>query len=347
MNKRQQEILKFIYVEKLVSASSIHEHIINLFHESIARITIIRDLDFLLKNEFIKKQGLARNVKYCSISSNPLLEYFNVTDYFKNDCDDRSIKNRTFCFDIFDHLHDLFSVKELLEMEQINEKFRYNLKKLSPVMLKKEFERLTIEFSWKSSHIEGNTYSLLDTEHLIKENIEAEGHSKEEAIMILNHKRVFDYIFQNAPYYQEITLAKIEDLHRMLTVNLGIFSGLRSSPVGIVGTNYKPLGNKHQINDAMCKLIDVVKATKAPFEKAFIMTLMISHIQPFEDGNKRTSRILANAILLAHNYCPLSYRSVNEVEYKKAIILFYEQNSAVCFKKIFVEQFKQALEKYF
>ena len=72
---------------------------------------------------------------------------------------------------------------------------------------------------------------------------------------------------------------------------------------------------------------------------------MLSYIQPFEDGNKRTSRILANAILLSENYCPLSYRSVDDVEYKKAIVLFYEQNSAEYFKRIFIEQFRNAIEK--
>jgi Fic family protein len=347
MNERRQEILNFIYSKKLVSASSIHEHISNHFCENVSRITIIRDVDFLIKNELIKKQGQARSVKYCPVFSSPLLEYFSVDDYFKNDCDNRIIKSRVFCFDIFNKLRDLFSEKEALEINRLNENFRANLQKVSPTIVKKEFERLTIEFSWKSSRIEGNTYSLLDTERLIKENIEAEGHSREESFMILNHKRALDYIFQNASSYRQITLSKIEDLHRMLIDNLGVYAGLRSSPVGIIGTNYRPLGNKHQINDAMLALIETVNATENPFEKALIIVLMISYIQPFEDGNKRTSRILANAVLLAHNYCPLSYRSVDEVEYKKAIILFYEQNSAVYFKKIFMEQFKQAIEKYF
>ena len=74
---------------------------------------------------------------------------------------------------------------------------------------------------------------------------------------------------------------------------------------------------------------------------------MISYIQPFEDGNKRTGRILANAILYANNYCPISYRSVSEIEYKKAVVIFYETNSLSYFKDMFVEQFKFAVEKYF
>ena len=92
--------------------------------------------------------------------------------------------------------------------------------------------------------------------------------------------------------------------------------------------------------------IDYLK-TENPIEKALIAVLMIAYIQPFEDGNKRTSRILGNALLLASDYCPLSYRSVDEVEYKKAIIMFYEQNNATYFKKLFLEQYRQAVKKYF
>jgi len=84
-----------------------------------------------------------------------------------------------------------------------------------------------------------------------------------------------------------------------------------------------------------------------PFSKAIFTTLMISYIQPFEDGNKRASRLLGNAILLANNACPLSYRSINEADYKKAVIIFYEQNSARFFKELFVEQFKFAVGNYF
>ena len=97
----------------------------------------------------------------------------------------------------------------------------------------------------------------------------------------------------------------------------------------------------------MEKLIDVINQTENIIEKALITVIMISYIQPFEDGNKRTGRILANAILFANKYCPLSYRSVNEIEYKKAVIIFYENNSLNYFKDLFVNQFRFAVDKYF
>ena len=165
--------------------------------------------------------------------------------------------------------------------------------------------------------------------------------------MILNHKKALEYIFENKTYFEVITRSKLEELHAILTNDLNISKGLRTSPVGIVGTNYKPLSNQHKIKEAIDKLIIKVNLLQNPVEKALITVLMISYIQPFEDGNKRTGRILANAILLSHNYCPLSYRSIDEKEYKKAVIIFYENNSLDYFKKLFLEQFKFAADKYF
>lgn len=102
-----------------------------------------------------------------------------------------------------------------------------------------------------------------------------------------------------------------------------------------------------QIRDVLEQLAVLINQTKSTLEKALIAVLMISYIQPFEDGNKRTSRILGNAILLADDFCPLSYRSVDEIEYKKAIILFYEQNSIWYFKQLFLAQFRLAVNRYF
>ena len=346
LTKRQSKIFDFIQEKQSAKRLDV-ELFINSIDEKTSKVTIIRDLDVLLKQNLIKKTGKARNTTYTPSQKNELLRRYNVVEYFKVDSDSRKIKYPQFNFDIFNNLNNIFAQKEILELEKTNNIYKNKIEKLSPVILKKEFERLLIELSWKSSQIEGNTYSLLDTEVLIKDNIEAEGHKKEEAIMILNHKKALEYIFENKSYFKNLTLAKIEELHTILVGNLSVKKGLRSSPVGIVGTNYKPLFNMHQITEAMDKLIDKINSTENIIEKALITVLMISYIQPFEDGNKRTGRILANAILYADNYCPLSYRSINETEYKKAVIIFYENNSLDYFKKIFIEQFKFAVDKYF
>jgi Fic family protein len=214
-------------------------------------------------------------------------------------------------------------------------------------LVKKEIERITIELAWKSSKIEGNTYSLIDTEILIKENKEAIGHKKDEATMILNHKKALDYIFSKQDDFKVFSLRKMEDIHALLVDVLDVNKGLRLKPVGITGTNYKPLDNQYQIKEALEMTIEKMNKAHDSWSQALIALLMISYIQPFEDGNKRSARLIANACLIAHNVCPLSFRSVDESAYKKAMLIFYELQNASLFKKIFVDQFNFSIDNYF
>ena len=94
----------------------------------------------------------------------------------------------------------------------------------------------------------------------------------------------------------------------------------------------------------MCELVN---ARENIFEKALLALMLISYIQPFSDGNKRTARIVSNAILMNYGYCPLSFRTVDSIEYKKAMLIFYEQNNLTAFKNIFITQFEFAVNKYF
>lgn len=346
LSKRQLNILNFIRKKGEASNQEIKQHIGEIFNE-VSRVTVVRDINQLLKGKFIVKEGRGRGILYKDLIKSKLLAYFDVDEYFKTPPDKRAVAFEHFNFEISENLKDFFSKDELLELEKLNFDYRERIKKLPPTILKKEFERLTIELSWKSSRIEGNTYSLIDTEVLIKEHKEASGHKKEEAIMILNHKKALDYILDKKSDFKTITLGKIENLQRVITEELNVSTGLRKSPVGITGTRYKPLDNDHQIKEAMEKTIEAINLFKDPFSKALASLLMISYIQPFEDGNKRTSRILGDAILLAYNVCPLSFRSMDEADYKKAIILFYEQNSARFFKELFIEQFNFAVSNYF
>ena len=278
--------------------------------------------------------------------SNPLLTQINIENYFQTEIDKRQIKN-SFNLEIFDNLKNLFEKEELKNIQKINKIYQEKIQKITPTILKKEIERLTIDLSWKSSQIEGNTYTLIDTELLIREQITAQGKKLEEAIMITNHKKTLDYIWSHKDYFRNLSLSKIEELHSLLINDLGVPKNIRQRLVRITGTNYTPLDNRFQIQESLEKLIQVINQTKNPLEKALIANLMISYIQPFEDGNKRTARILGNALLIAHEFCPLSFRSIDEVDYKKAIILFYEQNSALFFKELFLDQFKFAVENYF
>jgi len=342
LNKRQQKILSFILKQKTVSNSDI----VAFLGNKISRFTILRDLDFLLKEELIKKNGKGRNINYSLFSDSVINSFVDVENYFKKGPDERKAKVE-FDGETIKELPKLFLEKELEELKNNNDKYLERVKKMSETLFKKEVERLTIELSWKSSKIEGNTYSLIDTEILIKDRKEAFGHNKEEAIMILNHKNAIDYIFNNKKEFKKIDLFLIEKIHELLTRGLNVKKGIRTSPVRITGTRYTPIKDKNNIVNVLNLILDEINSLKDPFSKALGLILMISYVQPFEDGNKRTARIMGNAILLANNICPISYRSINEADYKKGVILFYEQNSACFFKELFIEQFKFAVDNYF
>ena len=344
LTKRQEFILNQIQTLQRLSVSEIDSLIKQSPFEDISRPTLIRELNVLINRSFITRSGNGKAAKYTAIYKNPVLRAFDKETYFSTE--NRTIK-RYFDFEIFQNLKEIFRSKEILELQKLNKTFQTNLKTFPQNVIQKEFERITVEFSWKSSQIEGNTYSLLDTERLIKEQIHAKGHSKEEAIMIVNHKQAMDFIFKDSDYFNKISVSKIEDIHKIIVQELNVQLGIRKTPVGIIGTDYKPLENPFQIREALELTCNCVNSTSFAMEKALITIAMISYIQPFEDGNKRTARVLGNALLLANGFCPLSYKSVDEVEYKKSMIIFYEQNSIHYFKQLFIEQFKMAISKYF
>lgn len=343
LTPRQDFVLNLLQSKEETSIQELlHEFQETVFRD-ITKITLLRDIHALLEAGLIEQIGQARATRYKAVCQNPLLKVFDIDRYFQNE--DRGVSK--FNFDIFRNLNEIFSADEVSVLKKTNEKFRENYGKLSPTVIQKEFERVTVELSWKSSRIEGNTYSLLDTERLLREKKQAPGHSQQEATMIINHKTAMDFILQNPDLFREVTVAKIEELHRIIVMGLSVSTGLRKIPVGIIGTDYKPLDNHYQIREALETTCDTVNSVEFPLLKALILVAMISYIQPFEDGNKRASRLMGNAVLITNNYCPLSYKTVDEVEYKKAMILFYEQNSIEYFKRLFVSQFEQAVQKYF
>jgi len=167
----------------------------------------------------------------------------------KKEIDERQIKE-SFNFSIITEIlpkTDLFLEKEINQLNSLQEIFKKNISELTELEYKKELERLAIDLSWKSSQIEGNTYSLLETERLLKEKETASGKSKDEAIMLLNHKDALDFIVENPDYLFPLTVSKIEDIHSILTKELAVDRNIRKRRVGISGTNYKPIDNEFQI----------------------------------------------------------------------------------------------------
>ncbi len=242
---------------------------------------------------------------------------------------------------------ELFTEDERKHLNALHDKYIKNIAPLSSSEYTKELEILAIDLSWKSGEIEGNTYTLLETEVLIKYKELAEGKKRDDAIMLLNHKDALDFIIAEPDYLKPLTIRGIEDIHSLLIKNLGVERNIRRRGVGVGGTEYKPLNAEIQIVEVMQQMCDLINEIDNIFEKVLLLLVLLSYIQPFNDGNKRTARIISNAILMENGYCPLSYRSVKASDYKKATLLFYEQNNITEFKKIFMDQYEYAVNKYF
>ena len=297
----------------------------------------------------IVAEGKARATRYRLSPQAQLLMPLNLDTYFALEVDERQVHS-SYNFELINGLlaeTRLFSDKELAHLDALQDEFRQHVNELTDNEYRKEMERLGIDLSWKSSQIEGNTYTLLETERLLRESKTAEGKTKEEAVMLLNHKDALSFILDNPDYLQELTVSHIEDIHQLLTKDLSIDKGLRRHRVGITGTNYHPLDNEFQIREAMRDACKLINSKYNIFEKALLTLLLLSYIQPFLDGNKRTARITSNALLIANDYCPLSFRSIDSIDYKKAMLIFYEQNNLYAFKQIFIEQFEFAVKEYF
>lgn len=310
--------------------------------------TVKRTIQLLLNENLIEAIGKGKATKYVISKNFELIHPIDVEQYFQKEIDERQIKKQ-FNHVLINTLNSIsvFTSEELKYLSTLQKQFANNVSTLSKAEYKKEFERLAIDLSWKSSQIEGNTYSLLETERLLKEQQTAAGKTKEEASMLLNHKAALDFILEDPSYLNPLTTTRIEDIHSILVKDLDVARNVRNRKVGISGTNYQPLDNEFQIKEVLNDTCALINKHENVFEKALLALTLLSYIQPFADGNKRTARIISNAILITYNYCPISFRTVDSIDYKKAMLIFYEQNNLSAFKKIFIEQFEFAVKTYF
>ncbi|KKT71822.1 MAG: hypothetical protein UX09_C0011G0017 [Candidatus Uhrbacteria bacterium GW2011_GWE2_45_35] len=345
LNKKQQKILEIFLKKDQLSSSQVHSEL-TILKEEGSLVTIKRALSEMARLNLLKTSGGGRSTVYSLKTLGRILTGVNTKEYCAIEPDKR-FGQKQYNFDLFSDFPDeIFSNNELENLKSATAQYKQRIKKISKTIQKKELERLVVELSWKSSKIEGNTYSLLDTEKLLLENKVASNKTKDETQMILNHKAAFDFVHKNAKQFKTLNRKNMEELHAILVKNLGVDFGLRKKPVGVIGSIYQPLDNIYQIAEAVEGLCKTIAQTKTPYDKAFLALIGLSYIQPFEDGNKRTSRLMANAILLAHGLAPLSYRSIDEDEYREALLVFYEINAIEPFKKIFVEQYIFSAENY-
>lgn len=342
---REKEILQYLHYHPDSSRKDIESSL----ELKESKSTIKRILAALAEEGSIVVSGQGRATRYDISPQAKVTMELDTDTYFLNETDDRIVQTG-FNFELINNILpkvEIFTPDEKSHLEALQEQFSKNIEDITPTEYRKEMERLGIDLSWKSSQIEGNTYSLLETEKLLKEKKTAAGKTKEEAIMLLNHKDALDYLLENPSYFTELSVRRIEELHSILVKDLDLDKGIRKRKVGVTGTNYTPLDNEFQIREALEDSCRLINGKENVFDKAILALVLISYIQAFADGNKRTARITGNAILIANRFCPISFRTVDSVDYKKAMLMFYEQNNISAFKKIFIDQFAFAVKTYF
>ena len=308
--------------------------------------TIQRELLTLEKLNYVNRVGKGKATSW-QLNLAGKLNYIPSTKDFK-DTRLSQLQPISYNFKLLSALKtiQIFDTQETQNLQKLATTFNSKINLASQTLKKREFERLIIEFSWKSSQIEGNTYSLLETEELLKQTTVNFKHSRLETQMILNHKLAFDYILSNKKNFLKLSSKTILNVHSILTEKLEIDPGYRKSGVGITGSLYRPLDNQFQIQEAVTEMCEVLNQLE-PFSKALLTGLLLSYIQPFNDGNKRTARMITNSVLYSCNLPMLSFRSISVEQYRDAIIGFYELNSLYLYKKLFVSQLEYFTENYF
>ena len=210
-------------------------------------------------------------------------------------------------------------------------------------------QRLFIDLSWASSHLEGNTYSRLDTKKLIEQGQIAEGKDSVDAQMILNHKTAIELLVEHADMvgFNRYTLM---NLHSALAENLLLNSAdegrIRQHSVEIGLSTFRPLFIPDQISETLDCLLDKINQITDPFEQSFFIMVHLPYLQPFADVNKRTSRLAANLPLIRENLCPLTFLDVPEQAYSRAMLSVYELTRVELLRDLYVWAYERSTQEY-
>jgi Fic family protein len=209
--------------------------------------------------------------------------------------------------------------------------------------------RLLIDLSWASSQLEGNTYSRLDTARLIEFGQAAEGKDALETQMILNHKQAIEYLVLD-PAHAQLTPDCIIALHAFLSDGLmadpAAVGRIRRRAVEISGSVYLPVALPQRLAELFGIVIQMAAEIADPFEQAFFLMVHLPYLQPFEDVNKRVSRLAANIPFIRHNLCPLSFIDVPQQAYVDAMIGMYEINRIELLRDVFVWAYERSCQQY-
>lgn len=230
--------------------------------------------------------------------------------------------------------------EELLRLGQLEEQ------QPAGTYVRQVFQQLLIDLSWSSSRLEGNAYTRLATEALFEAG---EGGEDKDAVMLLNHKRAIEFLVDEVPV-RGLSLSLIRNLHALLMWDLladkeGL-GAIRTKIVNISGTVYVPMQAPTILGEMLESILEKARLTKNPIEAAFFLWVNIAYLQPFEDGNKRTSRLAANIPLMLYNCAPLSFLDVDPHDYAMTMLGVYEFGDVSAAVDMFAWMYRKSVRKY-
>ncbi len=211
---------------------------------------------------------------------------------------------------------------------------------------RKVLEQLLIDLSWSSSRLEGNRYSLLDTKRLFESGT-ADGDL--DAIMLLNHKSAIEFLVDAVPE-EGLSTGLIQNLHavvmRDLLPDVHALGTIRRKVVNISDTVYLPAQVPSILEEMFARIVEKAKSIRNPVEAGFFLWINLAYLQPFEDGNKRTSRLAANIPLMLYNCAPLSFLDVDQSDYATAMMGVYEYRDVAVAADLFEWIYRRSIKKY-
>ena len=298
--------------------------------------TVRRWLMVLIEEGLVVKSGHTKNTKYVAVKGGGVISD-QISSCFGSDSlkaieqvkrppfERKPVAYNDTWFDSY-HPNFSFYLSDSIRMQLHKFGQRANNQDPAGTYAHQIFNRLLIDLSFNSSRLEGNTYSLLDTERLLLHGNSAEGKLDEEKIMILNHKEAIRYLVENATRIS-ITRNVICTIHYLLAEGLlePKYAGkLRDHSVRIGGSTYMPFEDYGRLDSQLQKIVDKAEKIKDPFEQSLFLLIHISYLQAFADVNKRTARLCANIPLITKNLVPLSFNDVERDDYISAMIAIYE-----------------------
>ncbi|OGZ62023.1 MAG: hypothetical protein A3H51_02375 [Candidatus Spechtbacteria bacterium RIFCSPLOWO2_02_FULL_38_8] len=319
---------------------------------SIARRTLQRYLTQLGTQKIVKIHGIKSARKYFLSSQEFHIKLSKAAQHLKSLMEKPIAQrkpvayNTEFLFSYIPNKTFYLTEKMRVYLFEIGKRFQ---QKLEPgTFAKRILHRLLIDLSWNSSRLEGNTYSLLETEKLIEYGAEAEGKDALEAQMIVNHKEAIEFMVEQISL--GINKYMVYNIHALLSQNLLANSRacgqLRQIIVGIGNSVYHPLEIPQVIAECFEAIIDKAQKINDPFEQAFFLMVHLPYLQPFEDVNKRVSRLAVNIPLMQHNLSPLSFIDVPKKDYISSLLAVYELNKIEYLRDVFMWAYERSSQHY-